>query len=568
MRKKSHSIRTTLFITTTAFFGMFVLLTTISVISLYVFSVGEILNAQISESSKQVINNYETYFNNAILVSDSIQNKANNYDIRENNVDFADYLDDIMSLRTEINSLAFYDSEGSLIACDNSSKPINDAAMEDFFIKANEEPLINNFSKLNMNDNKYYITISKYALFNRGLEHGVLRIDFDFSKIVNSIANTNLGNTGHIVIFDKNYEIIFSSFPANIDEDIEALKSIVLGNKAEVINGVDYNIYVSTITNTTWKVGIFTNRETINNAIRTFIATFVSLSFIFVIGFIILTVFISARLSNPLRLLKSEMTKVESLNYDIHTYTTTRGNKEVEELDDSFKQMMLRIKSLTAKLIEEQENQKKSELKALQNQINPHFLYNTLDSIIYMIDSGKSEVAEKMITALSKFFRISISRGKTIIPFKDEFEHAKNYLLIQKLRFEDKFEYSFNIDEKIYEYYTIKLILQPIIENAIAHGLKEYQGVGKIEIKGTIENNLIHIAITDNGYGMLQSKIDKIYESFKNPTIHEGVGIKNIYERLKIYYGDEADVVIESTLDIGTTIHIYIPIEGAKRYET
>lgn len=567
MRKKSHSIRTTLFITTTAFFGLFVLLTAVSVISLYVFSVGEILNEQISESSKQVINNYETYFNNAILVSDSIQNKVNNYDIRQNKVAFADYLDDIMSLRTEINTLAFYDGDGKLIANDNKSNPIEDALLEDFFIKANEEPLINNFSKLNMNDNKYYITISKYAAFNKGLEHGVIRIDFDFSKIVESIANTNLGTTGHIVIFDKNYKVIYSSFPLNIDQDIDALQSIVLGNKSEIINGVDYNIYVSTITNTTWKVGIFTNRETISNAIRTFIATFVSISVIFVIGFIILTLFISARLSNPLRLLKSEMTKIESLNYDVHTYTTTRGSKEVEELDDSFKQMMLRIKTLTGKLIEEQENQKKSELKALQNQINPHFLYNTLDSIIYMIDSGKSEVAEKMITALSKFFRISISRGKTIIPFRDEFEHAKNYLLIQKLRFEDKFEYSFTIDERIYDYYTIKLILQPIIENAIAHGLKEYQGVGKIEIIGTIEDNLIHIAIKDNGYGMLQSKIDQIYESFKDPSIHEGVGIKNIYERLKIYYGEEANVVIESTLDVGTTIHIYIPTEGAKRHE-
>lgn len=567
MKRKSHSIRTILFLNITAFFTLSVLITSIAVISLYVFSVGEILNDQMVESSKQVITNYETYFNNVISVSNTIQEKCSNEDINEKKVGFANYFDNIMNLRQEISCLAFYDDEGLLIVSDSVSSPIYNASNEGFFKKANEEPLINNFSKLNMNDGKYYITISKYVPFDNGTSSGVLRIDFDFSKIVESISNTNLGTSGHIVIYDKNYEIIFTSLAPNIDKDIIALKSIVLGSKVERINNVDYNIYVSTITNTTWKVGIFNNREKLTSAITTFLATFISCSVLLIFGFIILTLFISARLSNPLRKLKREMAKIENLNYDIYSYSTTSGSKEVEELDNSFKQMMLRIKLLTNKIIEEKENLRKSELNVLQNQINPHFLYNTLDSIIYMIDLGKNDVASEMITALSKFFRLSISRGKTIISFKDEFEHARNYLLIQKLRFKDKFDYSFDIDPKIYDYYTVKLILQPIIENAIAHGLKEVMGVGKIEIIGRIEEDLIHISIKDNGFGMLESKIKQIYDSFNDSSIHEGVGIKNVYERLKLYYGEKANVTIDSTLDIGTIINIFIPLEGAKHYE-
>lgn len=436
--------------------------------------------------------------------------------------------------------------------------------------KALEEPLINNFSKLNRSETDqgtFYITISKSTEYNKGSETGVISINFDFTKIVKSIANTDLGEKGHIVIFDKNYELIYSSYVEALEEDMKALKNIVLGNSTRNLLGIEYNIFISTITNTTWKVGVFSNRQEITNSIRTFVASICSVAAFLTLIYIAFTAYISAKISNPLRLLKRQMTKVESLNYEVSSYRRTYGSIEVEELDESFRQMMIRIKDLANKLIEEQENQRKSELKALQNQINPHFLYNTLDSIIYMIDQGKNDTAERMITALSKFLESQFLEVKQLFPFKDEIEHARNYLLIQKLRFGDKFEYTIDVDPKLYEMWTIKLILQPIVENAIAHGLKEYQGVGKIEITGKIEDKLIHLEVKDNGYGILDSKIEEIYASFKDKNIHNGVGLKNVYERLKIYYGDLADVKITSTLDVGTTIHLYIPVEGALKHE-
>lgn len=570
MRKKPKSIRTILFSTSTSLFLLYVLVTSIIAVNIYIFNVGDMLTKQIKESSKQVVINYENYFENAIAVSNSIQNKVNNIDVINNKEMIELYFDDITTLRNEINGIAFYDLDGKLIVSDSKSSAMMDVSGEDFFHKALEEPLINNFSKLNRSETDqgtFYITISKSTEYNKGSETGVISINFDFTKIVKSIANTDLGEKGHIVIFDKNYELIYSSYVEALEEDMKALKNIVLGNSTRNLLGIEYNIFISTITNTTWKVGVFSNRQEITNSIRTFVASICSVAAFLTLIYIAFTAYISAKISNPLRLLKRQMTKVESLNYEVSSYRRTYGSIEVEELDESFRQMMIRIKDLANKLIEEQENQRKSELKALQNQINPHFLYNTLDSIIYMIDQGKNDTAERMITALSKFFRISISRGKTIISFKDEIEHARNYLLIQKLRFGDKFEYTIDVDPKLYEMWTIKLILQPIVENAIAHGLKEYQGVGKIEITGKIEDKLIHLEVKDNGYGILDSKIEEIYASFKDKNIHNGVGLKNVYERLKIYYGDLADVKITSTLDVGTTIHLYIPVEGALKHE-
>jgi Putative regulator of cell autolysis len=185
-----------------------------------------------------------------------------------------------------------------------------------------------------------------------------------------------------------------------------------------------------------------------------------------------------------------------------------------------------------------------------------------------MIDEGKNDEAEEMIVALSKFFRISVSKGHNIIPLESEIDHAKYYLTIQKLRFGDSFEYKFNIDQKLYKYYVIKLILQPIIENAIGHGIKESPSdKNLILINGYEENGLIKLEVIDNGYGILPEKVQEIYDSFHDKNIHNGVGLKNVYERIRIYYGEKADLKIESILDSGTKITIIIPVEGALKNE-
>ena len=310
-----------------------------------------------------------------------------------------------------------------------------------------------------------------------------------------------------------------------------------------------------------------TNKDVVGSVISTFVTIISACAVIISFIFFFVLMLISKNISSPIKKLQKEMLKVENLNYDVSITDKIGGSSEVRELSSSFNLMMQRIKDLTNGILKEKEEQRKSELKALQNQINPHFLYNTLDSIIFSIDKNELDKAEKMIVALSKFFRISISRGKNIISLKDEVEHVRNYLLIQKLRFGEKFQYDITLEKDLESFEVIKLILQPIVENAIAHSFDENEGIGNISINAYKNNSFVNIDIIDNGYGMTEQKVIDIYASFKDDSVHNGVGLKNVYQRLKIYYGETADIIIKSVLDEGTIIQLIIPLKGVLKNE-
>ena len=178
-----------------------------------------------------------------------------------------------------------------------------------------------------------------------------------------------------------------------------------------------------------------------------------------------------------------------------------------------------------------------------------------------MIDMDQKTDAQNMIIALAKLFRISISRGNNIIPVKDEIEHVKNYLYIQSMRYKDAFTFEIKVDPECYKYKVMKLILQPIVENSIYHGLKNRVDAGLIEIEGHMENSNLILSITDNGYGISKEKIKDLYEKFNNPDLNDGVGLKNVYQRLRLYYGEESYLKIFSEEDEYTKIVISIPVE-------
>jgi len=223
--------------------------------------------------------------------------------------------------------------------------------------------------------------------------------------------------------------------------------------------------------------------------------------------------------------------------------------------------MMRKIGELMDRVIDEQDAQRKSELKALQNQINPHFLYNTLDSIMWLIENNKNREAGEMIVALATLFRIGISNDSEVIPVRDEIEHVRNYLLIQSIRYSDSFSYEFEVEDAALDIRTLKLILQPIVENCIYHGLKSKVDKGIIRISARIEDDCLLLSVSDNGYGIRQETIDELYLSFEDGVVSSSVGLKNIYQRVMIYYGGNAGMKIESILDEGTTITIREPLD-------
>lgn len=569
MKNRTFSIRFKL--TSYTILCFFLFLCSISAIAsgLYYTSVAQIIDEQIINTSKQVVSNYELYFDSAIEVSNSIQTKIDNRDVLSEKTAIRSYFDDVKSIKGEILSIALYDENGDLIVADSTFDTVNNDNVyeSNSFQNAINEPMINIFSGVGFENDRYAFTLSRYMSFNRSENHGVALIEFDFTKIVRLIYQSDLGENGHIAIFDRDYNVVYSSLPELIDEDLIETKKLVLGSTGVTINHQSFNLYISTITNTGWKVSVFTNNSQIYSVLYNFIIIVIITILLLSILYIFIVYVIVKQVTYPLYRLQAEMNKVKDLNYDVNRSKLKKGSKEIIQLDATFNEMMRRIRYLADKLLQEQENQRKSELKALQNQINPHFLYNTLDSIIYMIDKGENQKAEEMIVALSKFFRISISRGKAIIPLKDEVEHVRNYLLIQKIRFGDQFTYSINVDPSLYQYSCIKLILQPLVENAIEHGLNDNESGGQIEIIGTQNESYIILKIKDNGYGISEDKLEQIYKSFHDDSIHQGVGLKNVYQRIKIYYGEEADIKIDSLFDEGTIISIYIPKKKAVKNE-
>lgn len=565
--KKTHSLNFQLILSTSFSFVLFVVVMVSSALSLYSKNVTNLINDQIHLSCREVLSNYETYFASVISISNSIQTKCDNIDLPSNTTKVQSFLDDILLIKDEVTNLSLYTIEGKQIVADSKSLSTVEVKKEDWFVKAKENKIINVFSRVNVIDDKYAFVLSKFITYDNGLNSSILKITCDFTNIIKLIGQTNFGEGGHISIYDKEYNTVYTSSTESIEDETKTIKKLVLGETSYKTENNSYLLFVSTLANTTWRVAMFTNNDSIGNVVNTFLTIISTSAAAIAVLFVLVLILIGNSITSPIRQLQREMVKVENLNYQTTINSNIGGSKEVVDLTNSYNQMMARIKELATKIISEQEEQRKSELKALQNQINPHFLYNTLDSIIFLIDKNENEKAEKMIMALSKFFRISISRGKSIIPLEKEIEHAENYLLIQKLRFGDNFNYTINVDKDLYNYYVIKLILQPIVENAIAHGLKEYEGVGEININGYLKDDLICLEVIDNGYGMLPQKIEEIYNSFKDNTVHNGVGLKNVYQRIKIYYGEKADIKISTELDVGTTITIFIPIEGALKNE-
>jgi two-component system sensor histidine kinase YesM len=391
-------------------------------------------------------------------------------------------------------------------------------------------------------------------------------MDLNFTSIVNSIYQVDFGTGGHIVIYDKDYNLVYTSANTFADSEVTLLKDNVLGTNKVTINNHDFVITQYTISNTTWRVALFSNIDNVRSTNRQFVLLSVLICVIGCAVFSILIVFLVKTVTKPLNELQMAMNEVRNSDYLNYVPYEAKGSNEVEELNDSYNAMMKQIQKLMDNVVEEQNNQRKSEFKALTNQINPHFLYNTLDSIIYLIDEGKNDDAQTMVLALSKFFRISISKGKTIIPLHDEIEHIKNYLIIQKMRYKDAFAYTIKAEEDCLDYQVIKLILQPIVENAIYHGIKD-KDKGTIDVYCHKEGEFLKLSVKDNGYGISSAKIAEIRESFTDPEVYNGVGLKNVYQRLKIYYGNKADVVIDSVLDVGTTITLVIPIKEATSNE-
>lgn len=240
---------------------------------------------------------------------------------------------------------------------------------------------------------------------------------------------------------------------------------------------------------------------------------------------------------------------------------------EIASLNDSFNSMVEKIGKLVEDIRVEELNLRAAELRLLQEQINPHFLYNTLDNIIWLAESGESEQVVNMVSALSDFFRTTLSKGKDFISVSDERAHIQSYLQIQQFRYRDILEYEIDIDENIMQCEILKLTLQPLVENALYHGIKNKRGGGRIKVTGRADNDMIVFCVSDNGIGMTSERLEQVQMiidgKLENNKEKGGFGLFNVNQRLVLNYGSAYNIKIESEYEKGTKMWINIPY---KRY--
>lgn len=522
---------------------------------------------QVVSTSEQAVSNYATYTSDVVNVSDAIQKRLVNENDTTIKEKASDFFDDTRILSPSIGSISLYDGQGVFIA--GNSNYLNDLSpasvvSQSWFSSARTSPLINIFSRV---DSASFFTLSKLFTYGEEQKKAVLKIVYDFSGIESRIDETRLGDGGHVYIFDNDLHLVYSSGAIG-EKEPEIIQETIIGNKIYEENGNSYFLFLSTIPKTRWRVAIVTNINELYLTKKNFFINCIVFSIIVLALFLLVFYHIASQISTPLVRLQKEMENVENLDFQVQKRKNIGGTKEIQSLNNSFNLRRQKIHDLAKEVVQEQKERTKSELKALQNQINPHFLYNTLDSIIYRIDEGKNEQAQERIVALSRFFRISISRGKNIIPVKSELDHVKYYLQMQKMRFGETFSFDIQAEPEILDLPIIKLILQPIVENAIVHGFGENaREQAAIHIQGGIKDEFLVFDIIDNGMGRLPEKQEELLASFKNKNIHQGVGLSNVYQRIHIFYGEKADIGIESKPDAGTKIEIRIPLSEVKDNE-
>lgn len=477
-------------------------------------------------------------------------------------------MDAALRLRDDIVTFSVYDSNGDIIMVaprDNKIKQNVRVTDQMWYKKMEQSQKFYHFSPphvQNIFENQYIwvVTLSRYINSYDGKfpANSVFAIDMNFSSIDDYCSNVTVGKRGYVFILDENNNIIYHPQQQMIYAGIKQEDIGFIADKkdgAYIQPNTNNIIVISSLKYTNWKVIGITYMsdilETRNETIR-FISSMFGIACILVFC---ISLFVSMRISKPITNLTNIMEDVVSTNLDIHC--NEGGFYEVERLSQSFNHMIDRINELMNQVKAEEQALRKAELRALQAQINPHFLYNTLESISWMCEQNDGPGAVKMVSALASLFRIGISKGKEIITIKEEIIHAESYLIIQGIRYKDQFEYTIEVDEEILTCRCLKIILQPILENAIYHGIDRMVDKGCIQIKIKDKGEKILMQVIDNGLGMPTDVLKDIL-SDKSIGKH-GIGLKNVNTRIQIYFGKEYGLQIESELDVGTCVNIWLP---------
>ncbi|WP_219996675.1 sensor histidine kinase [Paenibacillus sp. tmac-D7] len=393
---------------------------------------------------------------------------------------------------------------------------------------------------------------------------GVVLIDMKLNIIQQTIESVSLGKSGFIYMTDRQGGIVYSSVNPVVYR-IKAEWMVSASNDLiKTINGRSYQIMHTPFQNIGWKiVGVFPLDESRSVITRLQFYTVLVVLVTLVLAFAASWFFTNSIIS-PVRKLRSLMRKVEE--GELNLRFRSRSNDEIGQLGHSFNKMVQEIERLIHMVYTEQKEKREAELKILQAQIKPHFLYNTLDTIQWMAQDRKADDIVEIIGALTNLFRIGLSKGHEIIRLSEELKHVESYLIIQMARYEGKLNYEIRVAEELEGCSVLKLILQPLVENAIYHGIKTKRGSGRIRIEAVKEQHKIRLRVEDDGLGMKPEQIEYVrmgLQGSENPEFKSGYGLFNVHERIRLTYGSSYGVQVESEYGKGTCIDVYLPFVKA-----
>ncbi|MBV7505606.1 sensor histidine kinase [Bacillus sp. sid0103] len=393
---------------------------------------------------------------------------------------------------------------------------------------------------------------------------GVILIDWKLDAINSEIRNMGFGSHGFVYVIDEQSRIVYTP----VNRIVYRIKDSWFDNRRsgsfnKNIQDTDYQVMYDYSEYTKWKiVGVFSINETLA-FIKDMRWTAGIIAMIVLILAIIAAAYFTSSITRPLSQLSALMKK--AAQGDLDNKFESKNDDEIKKLGDSFNSMIESIKNLLNLINLIEKRKREAELKVLQEQIKPHFLYNTFDTLKWMALEYQAKDIMDVIDALTKLFRIGLSKGKESIKVSEEIEHIESYLIIQMTRYEDKFDYVIEVQEEARELFVLKLILQPLVENSIYHAIKTKRGRGKILIQVKIIDNKLYLSVSDDGSGMNPELVTKLNQRLRKTGMiggadSEGYGMLNVNERIKLSFGNDYGLNVQSIENKGTTVEIWHPI--------
>lgn len=559
--------------------GLIVTITTLGNL-LYKESINHSQNENTNQIIKQINNGIDVYIKNTENIINYMSTDPRILNFFKENKDDEVSIDDeayksiyrFTKFNPEIAGIMIVNTKGGYVSDVMNKVSTDSLTNEQWYLKAYNEPkTIHLFTKpigRNINNIFQYsadevFSVSKAVIDPISKEiRGVILIDIKLDIIKEVIENAKPGTAGFIYILDDKNDIVYTP----INKIVYRIKEEWIDdidNKIAItnINGDNYQLTKSVSDYTGWQtIGVFPESEGLR-VIKYIRYYSIIIGIIALIIAEILVIIFTKSIVNPILKLKKLMKKAQE--GDLTVSFNSKYNDEIGELGSSFNNMVKEINNLINLVHIEEKNKRIAEMNVLQAQIKPHFMYNTLDTIRWMAEEHNEEDIVEIIESFTNLLRISLSKGKEIITVKEELKHIESYLTIQKIRYEDKLNYKIEFDENILDYKLAKLILQPLIENSIYHGIKEKRGVGNITIIGKVKDEMLYFSVSDNGKGIDKQLLNKIDNDLLNGKINDnkiGYGIFNVNERIQIMYGKEYGLTYKSIYGEGTIVEVRHPI--------